>query len=953
MSMQRQHSIIFRPGKRTPSLLDATAAFGMMFAASTWAQDSTSTSGSTEDAADRTAQIDEIVVTGSRIRISGYESAAPLTVLNSEDIEKTGTTSFADLLRTSPIYAGASPGRQLNNGSYGAEYINLRGLGSVRALVLVNGRRVAYGGRGADASVDLSTIPLAAIERLEILRDGASAVYGSDAIAGVVNVILKRNYEGAMLGVERGMADDGADKQYKVSLLGGANFDGGNVTAYADYQDREGLFAGGEGREFSDCSLAESGIGATLREFCSGSPTNAFPRVVLRGAGSPAGFANGASVVLRPDETGIRLFDEARDAFNFGDYTYLSTPSTLTNLGAHGHFALAPQVEGYFELGYSNRRSTQAQAQAQAPGPISNIDVPASDANNPFGVPVRVNRRTVELGPRIYTQDIDTMRIVVGMTGDLPDLGFLSRLTWDTAFDYGRSSAATQVQNVLNTERLATAINPTSCAASTTCPRGINFLSRDALPQAFYDYTAWTVKQRGSNELSSILGNLSGDLAHLPAGPFGFATGYEYRELTGDYEPDSLEAAGLSSNGNSFPTSGRYDVHEAYVELRVPLLSRLSWAQQLDLSLAARRSEYSNSAGSATTYKIGVDYVPVEDLRLRAVYGTGLRAPSIPELFGGTLEQFPSGDDPCRGLSNPNPQIVAACQALGLTAAYAGTGGQIRTSDSSNSNLRPEESENLTFGIVFTPSVLRGLRTALDYFSIKVTDAIDYETASGFLSRCLLDPASSNCDQIRRSPVGVFDSMQRSLLNLSLVETSGVDFSGQYAFDLPRGSRLAMGLQTTYLARFDRQVTADSPLQRLAGTISNSEELFGGSHARWRGALQTTYEAGPLSVTYNLRVIGPAGQYDLGANRPVTPGVDALHAEAPLVTYSDLQTAFNFGSYRTALGVTNLFDRKPPLLSGRNSSSSLAGATSTPDNTDYHTYDVVGRFIYLRLSMSF
>jgi hypothetical protein len=195
--------------------------------------------------------------------------------------------------------------------------------------------------------------------------------------------------------------------------------------------------------------------------------------------------------------------------------------------------------------------------------------------------------------------------------------------------------------------------------------------------------------------------------------------------------------------------------------------------------------------------------------------------------------------------------------------------------------------------------------------------------------------------------------MQRSLLNLSLVETSGVDFNAQYAFELPGASTITVGAQTTYLAKFDRRVAPDSPLQRLAGTISNSEELFGGSHTRWRGALQTTYEAGPLAVTYMLRVIGPARQYDLGANRLVTQGVDALHAEAPVVTYSDLQTTLNFGNYRTTLGVTNLFDKTPPLLSGRNSSSALAGATTTPDNTDYHTYDVVGRFVYLRASVSF
>jgi iron complex outermembrane recepter protein len=913
------------------------AVFGLL-ATQAWCQND----GSTEGPA-------EVVVTGSRIQITGYESAAPLTVLDSEAIRQSGATSFGELLRQSPLYAGASSGRQLNNGSFGAEYINLRGLGSVRALVLIDGRRMVYGGRGADASVDLSTIPLAAIERLEILRDGASAVYGSDAIAGVVNVILKKNYQGFALEAERGMTQEYGAKQYKLSLLAGTELEGGNVTAYADYKEYAGLLAGTEGHDFSACRLQESGSGSALQQFCAGSSTNAFPRVVLRGAGSPTGFANGASVVLRPDQTGMSLYDESRDAFNFVDYTYLATPSTQFNIGTHGHYALPLGLDSYFELGYSNRRSSQA----QAPGPIQNIDIPASDPNNPFGVAVRVNRRVVELGPRIYNQDIDAVRAVGGVTGELPSFATLSQLKWDVGFNYGRSSAATEVQNVLNLERLATALNPESCASSAACPDGINFFSQTALPQAFYDYTAWTVKQRGTNELNGALANLSGTAGTLPGGSLGFALGYEYREVSGDYRPDSLEAAGLSSNGNSFPTSGSYDVHEAYAELRAPLLTGHSWADRLDLSFAARRSEYSNSAGGVATYKAGVDYAPVPSLRVRAVYGTGLRAPSIPELFGGAIEAFPSGDDPCKGLTNPNPQIVAACSALGLTAAYAGTGGQVRTTDLSNPSLRPEKAKNVNFGVVFTPEALRSLRTALDYFQVRVTDAIDYETATGFLSRCLLDPAGLNCDRIQRSSAGVFDSMQRALQNLSLVETSGFDFGAQYQRKLTSGANLNFGAQGTYLAKFDRQVSADSPMQHLAGTISTAEELFGGSHARWRGLLSTGYEDERFSVVYALRIIGPAEQYDLGLNRRVVQGVDALHAEAPLITYSDLQATLSLGESRLTLGVNNLFDKRPPLLSGANTGSGLAGASTSADNTDYNTYDVIGRHIYLRAGVSF
>ncbi len=893
-------------------------------------------------------QIEEIVVTGSRIRTSNVTSPAPLTVLGQEELARSGQTNFADILRNLPSYAGASTGRQTSNGSVGVEYANLRGLGSQRTLVMINGRRAVAGGTGADSSVDLTSIPMAAIERVEVLRDGASAVYGSDAVAGVINIITKEDFEGVDLQVERGIATPAWDGQtFHAQGLIGANFDRGNVTGYFDYNDRRGIRSGSEGRSFSNCQFSELGGGTTgdpLRRFCAGSATNVFPRVQIRGAGGS--FPQSSTVVMRPGET-PRLYDAARDSYNFAPSTYLSTPSETMSFGVNGHYEITDWLRVRAEGSYSNRQSEQQ----LAPMPVTNISIAADNPFNPFGTSVRVNRRVAEFGPRIYEQDVDTFRFSGGFEGDLPDMGSVSNVKWDLFYTYGRSQSSTGTKNVLNLQRLNTAITPTLCASDAACPKGVNFFSTGPLPQAFFDYVGWNVHDRGENVVKTINGDINGDLFRLPAGPVGFAAGFEYRDLAGNFNPDSLRQAGLSSDTNAKATAGRYFAKEAYTEFRVPLVADAPFVEELTASLAGRYSDFSNF-GSKATYKLGLDYAPNSDIRFRTVYGTGFRAPNLGELYGGAAGNFPTGDDPCAGLKNPNAQINAACRALGLGPNYSGTGGQVETIDLSNPKLKAEESKNLTIGTVITPSFLSNFTATVDYWQIKVTDAIDYETTTGILTRCLLTPTGPGCSGVSRDTDGSLLTVTRTYQNLSALKTAGIDFGVNYRFDLGGEQTVDLGTDWTYLLKFNRQVDPLSPIQKLAGTVSVAEDGFGGSHTRWRGNVRGTYQNDWYSFTWTQRLIGPADQYDLGLNRKVT-SAEATSTHVGWYTYSDVQASARYEGYSLTIGVNNLWNKKPPYLSAGNQDLNLAGATSAASNTDYNTYDTMGRYLYARIGARF
>ena len=274
------------------------------------------------------------------------------------------------------------------------------------------------------------------------------------------------------------------------------------------------------------------------------------------------------------------------------------------------------------------------------------------------------------------------------------------------------------------------------------------------------------------------------------------------------------------------------------------------------------------------------------------------------------------------------------------------------TFDGSNPDLRPEKSRNLTVGAVLTPPALPGLRLSADYFFIKVRDAVDYETPVSILTRCLLTPSGPGCSGVARAASGALTSVTRMLSNTALLRTSGLDLEGSYSIEVGRAGTLTFDAATTHLLSFDRRVDPRSVLQELAGTVSTAEEAFGGSHTRWRGRLGAVLDFGWGSLGYTLRYIGPATQYDLNKGRRVT-SAEALAPRVGAVTYSDLQAQLRYGPATLTAGVENLLDRKPPYLSQINVEAGTTGITAASANTDYNTYDTIGRFFYVRMAVKF
>jgi len=647
----------------------------------------------------RSAQ-EEIVVTGSRIRRKDLATPAPVSVINRSEIAASGRVSIGDLLQTLPEQGNAI-NTQVNNGGSGATRVSLRGLGSARTLVLVNGRRFVPGGTGADASVDLNSIPTAAIERIEVLKDGASAVYGSDAIGGVVNIITRKKGATELAGFT-GTTSRGDGTIYDLNGTTGASVgDSGSFIFSGGFYKQLPVWAAA--RSFSAVPLAYDATGGKTVSgqpgpYSQGSttvPAGTFSISACKKGtpGTPAGTpcigrpvpnpANDPRIALlnnlistykttgifildpnAPGNLGYRPFTSDRlpadggDGFNFQPNNYLVTPQQRISLFASGETRVTSGVRAYVEASYVNRQSKQT----LAPEP-ENVPVSAQNVYNPFGVDLtQVQRRLVEFDNRSFTQDIDTIRVVGGLDGTLPEeAGPLAGWFFDASLNFGRTEGTQLKQGSLNRAFLTQALGPsfydaggvarcgTAKAPIAGCVPLNLFGGPGSITQDQVTPLTFTGNLRGTNQLTGLLTNLTGELFRLlNERPVSLAAGYEYRFVTGEFIPDPLTVAGLTTGNKGTITSGTYHVNEGFGELSVPVISNAPFARDFEATVAARVFNY-NTFGTGTTYKLGARWRIIDDLTVRGTYSTGFRAPSIADLYAGLSDSFPRVADPCRG----------------------------------------------------------------------------------------------------------------------------------------------------------------------------------------------------------------------------------------------------------------------------------------------------------------
>lgn len=844
--------------------------------------------------------VEKVQVTGSRIKRTDMETASPVTVISAEDISLGSYTSVEQVLQQSPASSGMATGAASNNGGVGAARINLRGLGSNRTLVLVNGRRMVNSGTGADSSVDLNTIPLAAIKRIEVLKDGASAVYGSDAVAGVVNIITKTDFEGFQIDVGYAGSDKGDANTGNISIVTGGSSDRGNIVLGLSYVDRGSAMQGD--RDFSAC------------------PDNDYDENgnCLSGSSyTPGGLYNSGSGWGTLDSE--KNFTEGYDPYNYSERSYLYTPQERLGLFANGTYQLTDDTTAYMEYVYTKRTSTQK----MAPSPIS-ATLTANATGNPFGVATSMRRRMTEVGDRVFDQTTDTIRTVVGVQGFV-DIG--SGLDWDLSYTYGRNDATDRSSNYINLTKLYQTMDMDVCD-NVSVPCQDWFVNEGEISQETLDYITYTDQASGGNQFTSVNFNLSGELFDLPAGSIGFASGAEYRREKGWYQPDAVTVAGDGSASAQDPTSGDYDTTQVYAELAIPLLADLPGVQELSLDAAVRWFDYS-TFDSDVTWKLGLSWRVNDDLMLRGVASTAFRAPTVDELYGGNVGSFDYLVDPCSGYGSldASSNVYQACDAQIGNTAYEYTDSQIENTYTTIDELGPEEADTFTLGVVYNPSFLDGFSMTVDYFSIELSNAISRIDTQSYLDNCYAgDEASCNVLSVVRDDItGNIDYMESPLTNVGTLKTRGVDTNFTYAFE-GLGLDWRLNWDTTRLLEY----TEDSV--EYTGKIDGNN----GGFAEWKSNIGLKVGTDVWTVSWKTRYIG-------GMTDDYYLESDGLTKDVGGVVYHDISGEYFINDrWSVSAGVDNLFDKTPPYLYSYNDM-----------NTVPEVYDVMGRYLHARITARF
>ncbi len=929
---------------------------------------------------------EEIVVTGTRIPRKDLTTPAPVTVIGRQQMLASGKVSIGEFLQSLPEQGNAI-NTSVNNGGDGSTRLNLRSLGVQRTLVLLNGRRMVPSGTGADPSVDLNSIPTSAVERIEVLKDGASAVYGSDAIAGVVNIITRKKLNGTEVSGYAGATPHGDGSVYDVTATTGTSGERASILFSAGFTKQQAIFA--RDRAFSAVPTAFDASGQTSPTgkpgpYTYGGPWVAAGNFTISGPpgqpiDNPAGDRRialyNSLVTSYPAATtfirdpGARLgwrpyvsaLPPGGDANNYLTPNYLVTPQQRVTLYSAGDTRLGSAARGYFEASYVNRQSEQQLAPEIFDSGFNGIAVSRSNQYNPFGIDVSpVQRALVEFGNRQFTQSIDTFRIVGGVDGTLPDsTGPLAGWFWDLSLNYGRAEGTQLTTGSLRAPALRNALGP---SAGGQCLDGAGNVISGCVPLNLFGGAgsitpdqiaglAFTGTQRGLNQLLSVQLNTRGELFRIGADrPIGLALGYEYRNLQGSQIPDPVTAAGESTGNAVTPTAGGYHVNEGYAELSVPVASHLPFAESVEATAAARVFRYSTFGGD-WTYKLGGRWSVYRDLSFRGTYSTAFRAPSIADLYLGQQDNFPSVSDPCASAGTAPGSCPSAAVGNGDTRT------QLRSKIGGNPHLQPETAAIYTAGLVLEPRWVKNLTMTVDFYSIHIDRAISAIGESTILNGCYPSSGSPNqdfCSLITRDPVThQITNISNLNANIGKEAVSGVDLALRYAIPTRRYGRFALAFDGTWLRNHDilladgRTISGRGTFD-LNGTDGNYGG-FGGVNPAWKFNAGLSWGLGSLGAGVQTRVVGSFKECGDSAGDFSGLGqcfVDSTY-QRKVDAYSQwdlfLSYALTSGAGRTslAIGVNNLFDASPAVI--------YNGFTAATDPT---AYDFVGRFIYARITQS-
>ncbi len=940
-------------------------------------------------------KVERIEVTGSRLRSTDLQGFTPVQVLDASDIDTSSFANIQDLLLKNPAFGAPAISRTNSNfstSSAGVSTVDLRNLGTSRTLVLVNGRRYVTGVPGSMA-VDLNTIPTQFIERIEIMTGGASAVYGSDAVAGVVNIILKKDFEGIEADFQYGESSEGdaEDRQFQFTL-GTSSADGrGNAMLHFSYTDQGavysrdrtrsemdiyslGAFTGEPGDFFTPISPFLSSYAPAGRFFAGDSEFTFNEDGTIRPWASTDGYnRNGARTIAIPTERYLLSgksnyeFKKGWNVFLEGTYASSKTTTQLEPFPFDTQ-SLYPNSGGQMPIEFESFSEDPNNPGSYIRNVIVNPMIPqaivnaATDEDGDGLRDIFFSRRLSDVADRGNIADRDTFRVVGGIEGEITD-------SWhfDAYYGYGQTKESQVSSGQVNVLNFRSALE--------VIPDGEGgFMCRDEIARAqgcvpANVYGAGTISADALKYIAApgllatfasqkyVGMNISGDLFELPAGIVGVAFGAEYREEYSRSEFDPLQQAGLNA-GNAIPrTEGEYDVTEFYTEVNVPILSNMFLADQLNLRGAVRFSDYS-TVGNTTSWNIALDWAPISELRFRAIRAESVRAPNVDELFSPPSQTFPTGlIDPCLGVTNASTGAVAeACRAAPGVQANINANGAFTLNqsdvqgvsgyDRGNLGLKEEKGKSWTIGVTYSPEgFLSDFDFNIDYFDIEIADAIVSTPRQFILDQCYNGDAVF-CQFITRRPnaqgansAGSLEYIDSAVTNSGGYATEGIDFVITYSKNLEEWDWVGrFNARLSYTRLLDGYViplpgAAKDP---FAGEVGAAEDKF---------FLTMGYAINDFNFSWNMTYIGRSylddqflSSYDLA---PESVGVGST-------IYHDFNISYKpSNNYEVYVGMHNAFNKDPaPIISG-------LPDNSTGTETDASVYDPIGRRMYAGVRLKF
>jgi iron complex outermembrane recepter protein len=843
-------------------------------------------------------------VTGTNIKRVDTEGPAPVAIITREEIERRGSTTVAEILRALPAQGGFTFDDQFTNGfAPGSSGIGLRNLGQNATLVLVNGRRVANYGFAQNidlAFVDLNSIPVGAIERIEVLKDGASAIYGSDAIAGVINIIMRKDFRGVEATASYGVTQRSDGDETRASVVAGFGDlakDRYNAMVVVDYYKREPIYYGD--RSYSHNANMEDRGGFDFR-----SPTGS-PGTYIRRPNTDPGFTGAVPFpTCAPGDIRQRAAGGLECAFNFNPFI-TGIPETERK-AVFGRFAwdITPNFQFFFEGSY-NLNDTKTSA---APTPGGFI-LPVGHNSNPYPTPVQIAYRFLDAGPRLDDIETETTRLLAGLRGNFRSWD------WEVGALLSKSDTENNRSNYLSLSEVNQLVS-----------RGVyNFLDPSRNSPELVNSLKIPVYRIGESEMRLFDAKASGPIFNLPAGPVQLAVGAEYREdeITDRPDPNTLAGNVVGSGGTA--SAGKRDLTSLFAEFSIPL------HRTLEAQLAVRYDDYSDF-GSTTNPKVALRWQPTKNLLVRGSYGEGFRAPSLVELYLGETTSFVSfvdqpRCDAYRAGGGTATEVTAACRPV-----------QRRTVSGGNPGLLPETSDSWFVGAIWEP--LDNLTLELDYWRIDHKNIID-QPLIGFQVE---NPQSFPGTIFRQDPnardvaVGAPGALRgedsgdlqpgvrRTYFNIAKQEAEGIDFGATLRSNLGTWGRLTSSVAGTYNIHYKFAPSPGEPLAEYNGTYY---------YPRWRANATFDWERGPWNFTTFLNYTHHYYQINGIAGGSCCDYVDSW-------TTTDVQLQYKgFKNWTLAFGIKNLFDNDPPF------------SDDETQGFDFTTHNPVGRFYYGRVKYTF